>query len=188
MPVDITNAIVEHHRSWEVDPCRQRRESSCTPTSTSTSRSSDEGRDRRSCRLTSAAATPALFAIRELGAHSGIENRCLTGQDVAASEVARAAQGGVIAASAVLGRKVLDDLTCEGHRSARENDARRVRQSPHRKSASSVLDLDNRAISPWEKRGDQRRRVECRRAFLCVVGAARYRRYAPPSRCALPIR
>lgn len=58
----------------------------------------------------SLAASPARFAIRDLGAHSGVANLYLAGQDVAAAGVVGAAQGGVIAASAVLGRNVLADL------------------------------------------------------------------------------
>ncbi|MBF6451072.1 NAD(P)/FAD-dependent oxidoreductase [Nocardia elegans] len=58
----------------------------------------------------SLAASPARFAIRGLSAHSGVENLFLSGQDVAAAGVVGAVQGGVIAASAVLGRNVLDDL------------------------------------------------------------------------------
>ncbi|WP_338889054.1 NAD(P)/FAD-dependent oxidoreductase [Rhodococcus sovatensis] len=58
----------------------------------------------------SLAASPARFAIPNLGAHSGIENLYLAGQDVAAAGVVGATQGGVLAASAVLGRNVLDDM------------------------------------------------------------------------------
>ncbi|OLT31974.1 FAD-dependent oxidoreductase [Rhodococcus sp. CUA-806] len=58
----------------------------------------------------SLAASPARFAITTLGAHGGPRNLYLAGQDVAAAGVVGAAQGGVLAASAALGRNVLDDI------------------------------------------------------------------------------
>nr|WP_218681706.1 NAD(P)/FAD-dependent oxidoreductase [Rhodococcus qingshengii] len=59
----------------------------------------------------SLAASPARFAISNLGAHSGPKNLYIAGQDAAASGVVGAVQGGVLAASAALGRNVLDDIS-----------------------------------------------------------------------------
>ncbi|WP_338889410.1 hypothetical protein [Rhodococcus sovatensis] len=58
----------------------------------------------------SLAASPARFAIRDLGAHSGVPGLYLAGQDVAAAGVVGATQGGIIAASAVLGRNAIEDM------------------------------------------------------------------------------
>lgn len=58
----------------------------------------------------SLAASPKRFAVDKLSAHTGVENLYLAGQDVAASGVVGAVQGGVVAASAVLGRNVVSDI------------------------------------------------------------------------------
>ncbi|OZC87696.1 NAD(P)/FAD-dependent oxidoreductase [Rhodococcus sp. 05-340-1] len=58
----------------------------------------------------SLAPSPERYAVQGLRAHSSIPNLFFGGQDVSASGVVGAVQGGVIAASAVLGRNVLDDL------------------------------------------------------------------------------
>lgn len=58
----------------------------------------------------SLAASPQRFALKELSAHTGVANLYLAGQDVAAAGVVGAVQGGVIAASAVLGRNVMADI------------------------------------------------------------------------------
>ncbi|MFD7011265.1 hypothetical protein [Rhodococcus jostii] len=55
------------------------------------------GRDRGD--FMSLAASPKRFAIRGLGAHSGVPNLFFSEQDVAAAGVVGAVQGGVIAAS-----------------------------------------------------------------------------------------
>lgn len=58
----------------------------------------------------SLAASPQRFALPGLSAHSGIPNLYFSGQDVAAAGVVGAVTGGIIAASAVLGRNVVADL------------------------------------------------------------------------------
>jgi all-trans-retinol 13,14-reductase len=58
----------------------------------------------------SLAANPKRFAVKKLSAHTAVANLYLAGQDVAASGVVGAVQGGVVAASAVLGRNVISDI------------------------------------------------------------------------------
>ena len=58
----------------------------------------------------SLAASPERFAVKNLSAHTRVANLFLAGQDVAAAGVVGAVQGGVVAASAVLGRNVMSDL------------------------------------------------------------------------------
>lgn len=58
----------------------------------------------------SLAASPERFAVKKLSAHTGVPNLYLAGQDVAAAGVVGAVQGGVVAASAVLGRNVMSDI------------------------------------------------------------------------------
>jgi all-trans-retinol 13,14-reductase len=57
------------------------------------------------------AATPEPFRLRSLTPHTTIRNLYLTGQDVASLGVAGALFGGVIAASAVLGRNLMSTVT-----------------------------------------------------------------------------
>ena len=59
----------------------------------------------------SLAASPQRFALRSLSAHSGVPNLYLSGQDVTAAGVVGAVQGGVVAASAVLGRNIMTDIS-----------------------------------------------------------------------------
>lgn len=56
------------------------------------------------------AATPERFRARALGARTGIGNLFLTGQDVTALGVTGALFGGAVAASAILGRNLVDEL------------------------------------------------------------------------------
>ena len=58
----------------------------------------------------SLAASPTRFAVEKLSAHTGVGNLYLAGQDVAAAGVVGAVQGGVVAASALLGRNVMSDI------------------------------------------------------------------------------
>jgi all-trans-retinol 13,14-reductase len=58
----------------------------------------------------SLAHSPNRFALRNLSCHTHIPNLYLSGQDVAAAGVSGAVMGGVVAASAVLGRDALGDL------------------------------------------------------------------------------
>jgi all-trans-retinol 13,14-reductase len=58
----------------------------------------------------SLAHSPNRFALRDLSSHTHIPNLYLAGQDVAAAGVSGAVMGGVVAASAVLGRDALADL------------------------------------------------------------------------------
>ena len=53
------------------------------------------------------AATPARYALRALGARTPIRNLYLTGQDVASLGVVGALYGGVISASAALGKNLM---------------------------------------------------------------------------------
>jgi phytoene dehydrogenase-like protein len=66
--------------------------------------------DREYGDFMSLAATPKRFAVKKLSAHTGVANLYLAGQDVAAAGVVGAVQGGVVAASAVLGRNVMSDV------------------------------------------------------------------------------
>lgn len=59
----------------------------------------------------SLAHTPARYADRRLGTRTAVPNLFLTGQDTVSAGVSGAIVGGVVAASAVLGRDVLQDLT-----------------------------------------------------------------------------
>jgi all-trans-retinol 13,14-reductase len=58
----------------------------------------------------SLAHTPQRFAQRGLSSYTHIPNLYLAGQDVVAAGVSGAVMGGVVAASAVLGRDALADL------------------------------------------------------------------------------
>jgi all-trans-retinol 13,14-reductase len=58
----------------------------------------------------SLAHSPNRFALRDLSSHTHVPNLYLSGQDVAAAGVSGAVMGGIVAASAVLGRDVLADL------------------------------------------------------------------------------
>ncbi|MFG2732346.1 phytoene desaturase family protein [Streptomyces canus] len=66
---------------------------------------------RRHGDFMSLAHTPQRFADRALSAHTPVPNLYLSGQDVVAAGVSGAIVGGVVAASAVLGRDALEDLT-----------------------------------------------------------------------------
>jgi all-trans-retinol 13,14-reductase len=57
------------------------------------------------------AATPARYALRELGARTPIRGLYLTGQDVAAAGVVGALSGGVISASAALKKNLLSAVS-----------------------------------------------------------------------------
>ena len=57
------------------------------------------------------AATPARFALRSLTAHTSVRNLFLTGQDVTSLGVAGALFGGVVSASAILGRNLMSAVT-----------------------------------------------------------------------------
>jgi all-trans-retinol 13,14-reductase len=54
-----------------------------------------------------AAATPARYALRALGARTPLRNLYLTGQDVASLGIVGALYGGVISASAALGKNLM---------------------------------------------------------------------------------
>lgn len=58
----------------------------------------------------SLAHTPQRFADRTLGTRTPVPNLFLSGQDVVAAGVSGAIVGGVVAASAVLGRDALQEL------------------------------------------------------------------------------
>ncbi|MEU9330899.1 hypothetical protein AB0D91_45440 [Streptomyces canus] len=66
---------------------------------------------RRHGDFMSLAHTPQRFADRALSAHTPVPSLYLSGQDVVAAGVSGAIVGGVVAASAVLGRDALEDLT-----------------------------------------------------------------------------
>ncbi len=55
-------------------------------------------------------ATPARFALRDLGARTPIRGLYLTGQDVSTLGIAGALFGGVISASAALGKNLFSAL------------------------------------------------------------------------------
>jgi all-trans-retinol 13,14-reductase len=57
------------------------------------------------------AATPGRFEMRRLGARTPIRGLYLTGQDVASLGVVGALFGGVISASAALGKNLLSTVT-----------------------------------------------------------------------------
>ena len=62
------------------------------------------------------AATPDRFRLRSLTPHTTVRNLYLTGQDVASLGVAGALFGGAIAASAILGRNLVSEITKPPHR------------------------------------------------------------------------
>ena len=57
------------------------------------------------------ASTPERFGVRDLGARTPIRGLYLTGQDVASLGVVGAMFGGVISASAVLGKNLLSAVS-----------------------------------------------------------------------------
>ena len=57
------------------------------------------------------ASTPERFRTRALGARTGIKNLFLTGQDVSGLGVTGAMFGGAVAASAILGRNLVGELS-----------------------------------------------------------------------------